>query len=175
MIYTTRQAISVCWSLKVFSRRCDLWIKITAGCTDRKKYTAFGNTIILRRQLIIQRQKLVIAHTKPQVRIVSSYFTCNCNLKRTTTMNVNGSQKRGPTLHYITQAHSRTTWKTVMHHTVTHFNSKSANNRFLPILSLWKVDWKGNFSQLVYFSSPIYTDFPPRSNPRHLALASLIP
>ena len=43
-------------------------------------------------------------------------------------MNVNRSQKHGPILHYITQAKSRTTKITVMHHTLTHFNSKSVNN-----------------------------------------------
>ena len=39
-------------------------------------------------------------------------------------MNVNRSKKREPILHYITQAKSRTTKITVMHHTLTHFNSK---------------------------------------------------
>ena len=43
-------------------------------------------------------------------------------------MNVNRSQKRGPILHYITQAKSRTTKITVMHHTLTHFNTKSVKN-----------------------------------------------
>ena len=35
-------------------------------------------------------------------------------------MNVNRSQKHGPILRYITQAKSRTTKITVMHHTLTH-------------------------------------------------------
>ena len=37
-------------------------------------------------------------------------------------MNVNGSQTHGPILHHITQAESRTTKITVMHHTPIHFS-----------------------------------------------------
>ena len=55
-------------------------------------------------------------------RIVSSYFNDNCKVKQNKTMNVNRSQKHGPMLHFITQAKSRTTNITVMHHTLTHFN-----------------------------------------------------
>ena len=52
-------------------------------------------------------------------------------------MNVNRIQTRGPILHYINQAKSKTTKITVMHHTVTHFNSKSVTNpHFLQILSV---------------------------------------
>ena len=40
-------------------------------------------------------------------------------------MNANRSYKHGPILHYITEAKSRTTKITVMHHILTHFNSKS--------------------------------------------------
>ena len=43
------------------------------------------------------------------------------------------SQKHGPILHYITQVKSRTTKVTVMHHALTHFNSKSVNNLYFCI------------------------------------------
>ena len=46
-------------------------------------------------------------------------------------MNVNRTQKHGPALHYITQAKSRTTQITVMHHTLTYLNSKSVKNPYL--------------------------------------------
>ena len=48
-------------------------------------------------------------------------------------MNVNRSQKHRPILHYITQAKSRTTKITVMHHTLTHFNSKSVKDPYFCI------------------------------------------
>ena len=86
--------------------------------------------ITLKRSLIVQSQKLVIAYTRQQVRIVSSYFTGNYNIKQNTTMNVKRSQKHGPILHYVTQAKSTTTKITVMHHTLTHFNSKSVKNPY---------------------------------------------
>ena len=73
------------------------------------KFTNFANMITLKRSSIVQRQELVIAYTRPQVRIVSSYFTGNYNIKQNITMNVNRRQKHGPLLHYITQAKSRTT------------------------------------------------------------------
>ena len=44
-----------------------------------------------------------------------------------------GAKKHGPILHYITQANSRTTKITVMHHTLTHFNSKSVKNPYFCI------------------------------------------
>ena len=43
-------------------------------------------------------------------------------------MNVNRSQKHEPILYCITQAKSRTTQITVMHRTLTYFNSKSVKN-----------------------------------------------
>ena len=49
-------------------------------------------------------------------------------------MNVNRIQKHGSILHYITQAKSKTTKITVMHHKLTHFNSKSVKG----------VHWRGN-------------------------------
>ena len=45
-------------------------------------------------------------------------------------MNVNRSQKHGPILHHITQAKSRTTKTTVIHHTLTHINLKSVKNLY---------------------------------------------
>ena len=48
-------------------------------------------------------------------------------------MYVDKSRKHGPILHYITQAKSRTTKITVMHHTVKHFNSKSVKNPYFRI------------------------------------------
>ena len=86
------------------------------------KLTKLGNMITLKRSLIAQSQKLVPAYTRPQLRIVSFNFSDNYNIKRNTAVNVNRSQKHGPVLHYITQAKSRTTKVTVMHHTLTHFN-----------------------------------------------------
>ena len=47
--------------------------------------------------------------TRPQVRIVSFYFTGNYNIEQNKTMNVNSSQKHGPILHYVTQVKSRIT------------------------------------------------------------------
>ena len=70
------------------------------------KFTTLANMITLKRSFIVQSQTLVIAYTRPQVRIVSSYFTGHYNIKRNTTMNVNRSQNHGPMLHYITQAKS---------------------------------------------------------------------
>ena len=84
------------------------------------KFTKLANIITLKRSLIAQSQKLVTAYTRPQVRIVSFNCSDNYNIKRNTTMNVNRSQKRGPILHYITQAKSRTTKITVMRHILTH-------------------------------------------------------
>ena len=89
--------------------------------------------ITLKRSNIAQSQKLVTAYTRPQVRIVSCNFSDNYNIKRNTTINVNRSQKQGPKLHSITQAKSRTTEITVMHHTLTHFNSKSVKNPYICI------------------------------------------
>ena len=94
------------------------------------KFTKLANMITLKRSLIAQSQKLVTAYTRPQVRIVSCTFNDNYKIKQNTTMNVNRSQKPGPILHYITQAKSRTTKITVMHHTLTHFNSKSVKNPY---------------------------------------------
>ena len=86
--------------------------------------------IALKRSLIVQSQKLVTAYTRPQAKIVSFNFSDNYNIKRNTTMNVKRSQRHGPILHYITQAKSRTTKITVIHHTLTHLNSKSAKNPY---------------------------------------------
>ena len=97
------------------------------------KFTKLANMITLKRSLIAQSQKLVTAYTRPQVRIVSSYFDDNYKIKQNTTMNVNRSQKHGPILHYIIQAKSRTTKITVMHHTLTHFNLKSVKNPYFCI------------------------------------------
>ena len=97
------------------------------------KFTKLANVITLKRLLIAQSQKLVTAYTRPQVRIVSFNFSDNYNIKRNTTMNVNRSQKHGPILHYITQAKSKTTKITVMHHTLTYFNSKSVKNLYFGI------------------------------------------
>ena len=96
------------------------------------KFTKLANMITLRISFIVQNQKLVIAYTRPQVRIVSSYFNDNYKIKQNTSMNVNRSQKHGPIrLYYIiTQAKSRTTKITVMHYTLTHFNSKSVKNLY---------------------------------------------
>ena len=89
--------------------------------------------ITLKRSFIVHSQKLAIAYTRPQVRIVSSYFNDNYKIKQNTTMNVNRSQKHGFILPYITQAKSRTTKITVMHHTLTCFNSKSVKNSYFCI------------------------------------------
>ena len=97
------------------------------------KVTKLANMITLKRSLITQSQKLVTACARPQVRIVSFNFSDNLNIKRSTSTNVNRSQKHGPILHYITQAKSRTTKISVMHHTLTHFNSKSAKNPYFCI------------------------------------------
>ena len=94
------------------------------------KFTKLANMMTLKRSLIAQSQKLVTGYTRPQVRIVSCNFSDNYNIKRNTTMNVNRSPKQVPILHYITQAKSRTTQITVMHHTLTHFNSKSVKNPY---------------------------------------------
>ena len=94
------------------------------------KFTKLANIITLKRSLIAQSQKLLTAYTRPQVRIVSSIFSNNYNTKRNTTMNVNRSQKHVSILHFITQAKSRTRKITVMHHTLTHFNSKSVKNPY---------------------------------------------
>ena len=45
------------------------------------KFTKLTNTITPKRLLIVQSQKLVAAYTRPQVRIVSSYFTGNFNTR----------------------------------------------------------------------------------------------
>ena len=97
------------------------------------KFTKLANIIILKKLFIVQSQKLVTAYTRSQVRIVSSYFNDNYKIKQNTTINVNKRQKHGPILHYITQAKSRTTKITVMHHTLTHFNSKSVKNPYFCI------------------------------------------
>ena len=127
------------------------------------KFIKLANIITLKRSLIAQNQKLVTAYTRPaytrpqdqhtqdqktsihktsihktsihktQVRIVSFNFSDNCNIKRNTAMNVNRSQKHGPILHYITEAKSRNTKITVMHHTLTHFNSKCVKNPYFCI------------------------------------------
>ena len=97
------------------------------------KFTKLANIITLKRSLIAHSQKLVAAYTRPQVRIVSFNFSDNYNIKRNTIINVNRSQKHGSILHYITQAKSRTTKITVMHHTLTNFNSKSVKNPYFCI------------------------------------------
>ena len=89
--------------------------------------------ITLKRSLIAQSQKLVTAYTRPQVTIVSCNFSDNYNIKQNATMNVNRGQEHGPVLHYITQTESKTTKITVMHHTFTHFNSKSVKNPYFYI------------------------------------------
>ena len=94
------------------------------------KFTKLTNMITLKRSFIVQSQKLVIAYRRPKVRIVISYFNDNYKIKQNTTMNVNRSQKHGPILHHITQAKSRTTKIAVVHHTLTHFNSKSVKNPY---------------------------------------------
>ena len=101
--------------------------------TRTLKFTKLANMITLKRSFIVQSQKLVTAYTRPQVRIVSFNFSDNYNIKQNTTMNVNRSQKHGPILHYIIQAKSKTTKITVMHHTLTHFNSKSVKNPYFCI------------------------------------------
>ena len=78
-----------------------------------REFTKLANMITLKRSFIVQSQKLVTAYTRPQVRIISSYFNDNYKLKQNTTMNVNRRQKHGPILHYITQAKSKTTKITV--------------------------------------------------------------
>ena len=65
-------------------------------------FTKLANMITLKRSLITESQKLVTAYTRPQMRIVSSYFNDNYEIKQNTTMNVNRSQKHGLILHYIT-------------------------------------------------------------------------
>ena len=91
----------------------------------------FTNIITLKRaQRITQSHKLVTACTRPQVRIVSCNFSDNYNIKRNTIVNVNRSQKHGPILYYVAQAKSRTTKITVMHRTLTHFNSISVKNPY---------------------------------------------
>ena len=60
------------------------------------KFTKLANMITLKRSFIVQSQKLVIAYTRPQVRIVTYYFNDNYKIKQNTTMNVNRSQKHGP-------------------------------------------------------------------------------
>ena len=97
------------------------------------KFMKLAYMITLKRSFIVQSQKLVIAYTRPQLRIVSFYFNDNYKIKQNTLMNVNRGQKHGPVLHYITQARSRTTKVTVMHHTLTHFNSKSVKNPYFCI------------------------------------------
>ena len=97
------------------------------------KFTKLANMITVKRSLITQSQKLVTAYTRPHARIFSCNFSDSYNFKRNTTMNVNRSQKHGPILYYITQAKSRTTKITVMHHTLTHFNSKSVTNPYVCI------------------------------------------
>ena len=95
--------------------------------------TKLANIVTLKGSLIAQSHKLVTACTRPQVRIVSCNFSDNYNIKRNTTMNVNRSQKHGHILHCITHAKSRTTKITVMHRTLTHFNSKSVKNPYFCI------------------------------------------
>ena len=63
------------------------------------KLTKLANMITLKRLFIVQSQKLVIAYTRPQVRIVNSYFNANYKIKQNTTMNVNRSQTMD--LYYI--------------------------------------------------------------------------
>ena len=109
-----------------------------------------------------QSGKLVTAYTRPQVRIVSYNFTDNYNIKRNTIMNVNLSQKHGPILHYITQAKSRATKITVMHHTITHFNSKSVKNPYFCIYFQCEMLNGNEISRLVYLKSFNHTDLPPR-------------
>ena len=120
---TTRQAISVCWSLKVFflGVTCESRLEQIAHTV---KFTKLANMVTLKRSFIVQSQKLVIAYTRPQVRIVSSYFNDNYKIKQNTTMNVNRSQKHGSMLHYIALAKSRTTKVTVMHHTTNQLQLK---------------------------------------------------
>ena len=74
------------------------------------KFTKLANMITLKRSFIAQSQKLVIAYTRPQVRIVSSYSSDKYKIKQNITMNVNRSQKHGPMLHCITQEKSRNTY-----------------------------------------------------------------
>ena len=65
--------------------------------------------------------------------VIIKIGTDNCKIKQNTTMNVNRNQKHWPILHYITQPKSRTTKITVMHHTLTHFNSESVKNPYFCI------------------------------------------
>ena len=123
------------------------------------KFIKLANMITLKKSLIAQSQKLVTAYTRPQVGIFSCNFSDNYNIKRNTTTNVNRSQKHGPTLHYITQARSRTTKITVMHHRLTHFNSKSVKNPYF-FIYFYCEKLTGN-------EEFIHTDLPPRHNPRH--------
>ena len=97
------------------------------------EFTKLANMITLKRSLIAQSQKLVTAYTRSRVRIVSCNFSDSYNNERNTTMNVNMRQKHGPILYYITQAKSRITKITVMHRTLTHFNSKSVKNLYFCI------------------------------------------
>ena len=97
------------------------------------KFTKLADMITLIRSHIAHSQKLVAAYTRPHVRIVSFNFSDNYNIKRNTIINVNRSQKHGSILHYITQGKSRTTKITVMHHTLSNFNSKSIKNTYFCI------------------------------------------
>ena len=120
------------------------------------KFTKLANMITLKRSFIVQSYKLVTAYTRSQVRILSSYFDDNYKIKQNTTMNVKRSQKRGPILHYITQAKSRTTKITVMHHTLTHFNTKSVKNHIFAYIFSVK-SWLETKFFLVSIAEIIYS------------------
>ena len=96
---TTGQAISVCWRSSVEGVICESRLQQIAHTV---KFTKLANMITLKRWFIVRSQKLVITYTRPQVRIVSSYFNDNYKVKQNTTINVNRNQKHGPMLHYVT-------------------------------------------------------------------------
>ena len=149
---------------------CDSRLQQTAYTV---KFTKLANMITLKRSVITQSQELLTAYTRPQVRIVSRNFSDCCNTKRNTTMNVNRSQKHAPILHYITQAKSKTTKITVMHHILTHFNSKSVKNSYFCIYFRCE-KLTGNEIFLVCFNSFIHTDLPPGPNPRHPTISIML-
>ena len=119
------------------------------------KFTKLANMITLKRSVIAQSQKLVTAYTRPQVRIVSCKFNDNYKFKQNTTMNVNRSQKHGPILYYSSNIKDHKI--TVMHHTLTHFNSKSVKNQYFCIyFQCEKLTGNENFLSW-YISNQLFT------------------
>ena len=75
-------------------------MNITADCTHSKIYQIFKYDYF---EEIVYGTEPEIGNGihKTQVKIVSSYFTGNYNIKQNITMNVNRNQKHGPLLHFI--------------------------------------------------------------------------